>query len=48
VLLGPMLYIHEYAKPYIYTDITTVPSHDIGLVLGTSPTNRGEENIFFK
>ncbi|MGZ4987179.1 MAG: SanA/YdcF family protein, partial [Limisphaerales bacterium] len=39
--------IHS-ARPYIYADITALPSNAVGLVLGTGPfTGKGNTNLHF-
>jgi SanA protein len=44
-----MVYIHFFAKPFIYTDIESVPFRDVGIVLGTSPyMSDGGKNVFFE
>lgn len=41
-------YISNFAKPYIYNDIYSLPTNRVGLVLGTSPfTSSGQTSRFF-
>lgn len=42
-------YISNYSKPFIYSDIDSLPNNKAALVLGTSPvTASGHTSLFFK
>lgn len=50
ILISTIIYIYisNYSKNYIYSDINLLPKNKAGLLLGTSPaTSNGEVNIFF-
>ena len=48
ILWGIFLFISWIADPYIYTEIEKIPTRDVGVVLGTSPSMRdGRDNTFF-
>lgn len=51
-ILGALFYcnfaIEKAAKPYVFSDVTKVPSNKVGLVLGTSKTlDNGYPNSYF-
>lgn len=47
-VIGCDWYVSYRSKPRIYSDISTIPTREVGLVLGTSKTLKsGAKNLFF-